>query len=114
MRLARTPIALSAVVAFLFATGAPARAEPVDDGNRAWSVRPATADGKPDKRTHYTLQGAAGGNVAQHVLVTNASKVRASFVIYGTDAFNTSTRAVDLLPPAAKATDIRSLVQVSA
>jgi hypothetical protein len=108
MRLARTAIALSAVVTFLFATGAPARAEPVDDGNRAWSVRPATADGKPDKRTHYTLQGALGGKVAEHVLVTNASKVRASFVIYGTDAFNTSTGAFDLLPAATKPTDIGS------
>ncbi|WP_432985920.1 WxL protein peptidoglycan domain-containing protein [Dactylosporangium sp. CA-233914] len=108
MKLARTTTVIATVVAFLLAAGAPARAEPNDDGNRAWSVRPATADGKPDKRTHYTLQGALGGKVEEHVLVTNSSKVRATFLIYGTDAFNTSTGAFDLLPAATKPTDIGS------
>ncbi|MEV6927933.1 DUF916 domain-containing protein [Dactylosporangium sp. NPDC051485] len=110
MKTARTYLALLAatVAAFLLATGAPARAEPADDGNRAWSVRPGTADGKPDRRTHYTLQGDLGKKVQEMVLITNSSKVKASFLVYGTDAFNTDTGAFDLLPAATKPTNIGS------
>src|SRR5262245_27389102 len=83
----------------------PAAAEP-DDGNRAWSVRPAGADGQPDKRTHYTLQGAPGNVVKDQVLVTNSSKVKETFKIYATDAFNTPTGAFDLLSADKKPIDI--------
>jgi hypothetical protein len=80
-----------------------------DDGNRAWSARPAT-EGKPDNRTHFTLQGSPGQNVIDQVMVTNSSKVDAKFDIYATDAFNTSTGAFDLLPAAKKPVDIGSWV----
>lgn len=106
-------VAAAAAVAAVL-TPAAAHAEPVDDGNRAWSLRPGTPDGKPDKRTHYTLQGTPGAAVEEKVLVTNSSKVPASFVIYGTDAFNTSTGAFDLLPAAQKPTDIGSWMQFQA
>ncbi|MET7419415.1 DUF916 domain-containing protein [Dactylosporangium sp. NPDC005555] len=108
-------VAAAAVAAVL--TPAAAHAEPVqpvDDGNRAWSLRPGTPEGKPDKRTHYTLQGTPGAAVEEKVLVTNSSKVTASFVIYGTDAFNTATGAFDLLPAAQKPTDIGSWMQFPA
>ncbi|MER7005142.1 DUF916 domain-containing protein [Dactylosporangium sp. NPDC000555] len=108
LRLASMFVTVFATVTALLLAGAPARAEPSDDGNRVWSVRPATADGKPDRRTHYTLQGDPGGKVEERVLITNSSKVRASFVVYGTDAFNTSTGAFDLLPAATKPTGIGS------
>jgi hypothetical protein len=90
------------------AAGAPGPS--TDDGDRAWSVRPAGTDGRPDTRTHYTLQGSPGDVLNDQVLVTNESKVDASFDIYGTDAFNTPTGAFDLLPAAKKPTDIGAWV----
>jgi hypothetical protein len=83
---------------------------PGDDGTRAWSVRPATAKGLPDSRTHFTLQGSPGQDVLDQVLVTNSSKVAASFDIYATDAFNTPAGAFDLLPAAKKPVDIGSWI----
>jgi hypothetical protein len=77
--------------------GAPAQLSTEDDGSKIWSVRPAGPDGKPDARTHYTLQATPGTTLTDHVLVTNLSKSAVSFSIYGTDAFNTSTGAFDLL-----------------
>jgi len=108
----RRLIALLAV-AFVLTPGV-AHAEPADDGNRAWSLRPGSSEGKPDKRTHYTLQGTPGASVPEQILITNSSKVPASFVIYGTDAFNTSTGAFDLLPAAQKPTDIGLWMQFPA
>ncbi|MDG6101778.1 DUF916 domain-containing protein [Dactylosporangium aurantiacum] len=105
---------VAALAAAAVLTPAAAHAEPADDGNRAWSLRPGTPDGKPDKRTHYTLQGVPGAAVEEQVLVTNSSKVSASFVIYGTDAFNTATGAFDLLPAAQKPTDIGTWMQFPA
>jgi hypothetical protein len=83
---------------------------PGDDGKRSWSIRPATADGKPDNRQHFTLQSAAGGTLKDQVLVTNLSKVAATFDVYATDAFNTPTGAFDLLSASAKPIDIGSWV----
>ncbi|GGM73809.1 hypothetical protein GCM10007977_089200 [Dactylosporangium sucinum] len=105
---------LLAVAAGVLLAPAAAHAEPADDGNRAWSVRPGSPEGKPDRRTHYTLQGTPGASVEEKVLVTNSSKVAASFVIYGTDAFNTSTGAFDLLPAAQKPIDIGSWIKFGA
>jgi hypothetical protein len=108
-------VAAAAVAAVLAPAAAHAEPTgPADDGNRAWSLRPGSPEGKPDKRTHYTLQGIPGAAVEEKVLVTNSSKVPASFVIYGTDAFNTSTGAFDLLPAAQKPTDIGSWMQFTA
>jgi hypothetical protein len=73
-------------------------------------MRPANASGKPDNRTHFTLQGLPGGALNDQVVVSNASKVAATFSIYGTDAFNTPTGAFDLLPAAAKPVDVGSWV----
>src|SRR5215831_13236393 len=67
--------------------GGPALA-PGDDGKRSWSIRPANAKGLPDDRQHFTLQSVPGGSLTDQVLVTNSSKVQATFDIYGTDAFN--------------------------
>lgn len=105
---------VAAVAAVAVLTPAAAHAEPADDGNRAWSLRPGTPEGKPDKRTHYTLQGTPGAAVQEKVLVTNSSKVPASFVIYGTDAFNTATGAFDLLPAARQPTGIGSWMRFDA
>ena len=91
--------------------GPAALAQPQDDGNRAWSARPASPDGQPDgARTHYTLQGSPGESVTDYVLITNSSKVTAEFDVYATDAFNTSTGSFDLLPAARKPIDIGSWV----
>lgn len=82
-----------------------------DDGNRAWSARPATPDGQPDRtRTHYTLQGSPGESITDYVLITNSSKVAAEFDVYATDAFNTDTGSFDLLPAAKKPIDIGTWV----
>ena len=90
------------------AAGVAALPLPTEDDTRSWSVRPAGADGKPDARTHYTLQGTPGGTVADQALVTNLSKVPVTFDIYGTDAFNTATGAFDLLSADRKPTDVGS------
>jgi hypothetical protein len=105
----RLIVVLAALVPFFHATAAQAQ-QPPDDGNRAWSARPATPQGQPDRRTHFTLQGAPGQAVQDHVLITNSSKVNAAFDVYATDAFNTATGAFDLLPAARKPTDIGSWV----
>lgn len=78
---------------------------PADNGQRSWAIRPATND-KPDHRTHLTLQATPGTTLKDQVLVTNDSKVEATFNLYGTDAFNTPTGAFDLLPAASKPVDI--------
>jgi Bacterial protein of unknown function (DUF916) len=84
-------------------SGTPAVA---DDGERAWSVRPATDKGEPDHRTHFTLQGGPGDTVTDYILISNASKVAATFDVYATDAFNTSAGAFDLLPAAKNPVDL--------
>ncbi|MEN3310124.1 MAG: hypothetical protein V7603_6326 [Micromonosporaceae bacterium] len=81
-----------------------------DDGVRTWSVRPAGPDGKPDARTHYTLQSALGGKISEKALVTNLSKVPVTFAVYGTDAFNTSNGAFDLLSAGHRPTDLGSWI----
>ena len=96
------------------APGSPATGAAADDGTRAWSVRPSGPDGKPDARTHFTLQGAPGESVIDQVLVSNASPVPATFEIYATDAFNTPAGAFDLLPAAKKPIDIGSWVSFPA
>lgn len=108
MRLRRLSLAVALLALATLAVPGRAAADP-DDGNRAWSVRPAT-EGKPDRRTHYTLQGAPGTTVEDQVLVTNASTVAAPFTIYATDAFNTDTGAFDLLAAAKKPVDIGAWV----
>ena len=113
-----------AVAAALFATagapGAARAAEPSrpsftaaavkykDNGVRRWAVRPAGKDGKPDARTHFTLETTGGHTVDDAALVTNASPVPVTFRVYGTDAFNNSTGAFDLLAAARKPTDVGS------
>jgi hypothetical protein len=83
--------------------GSPARAP---DGDVAWGVRPAGPDGKPDARTHYTLQSVPGGTVVDRALVTNVSKTAVTFAVYGTDAFNPPEGQFDLLSADRKPTDI--------
>jgi WxL interacting protein linking bacterial and host surfaces len=101
---------LAVLVPLTHAMTAQAQPGPSNDGNRAWSARPATPQGQPDRRTHFTLQGAPGQPVLDQVLITNSSKVAAAFDVYATDAFNTPTGAFDLLPAAKKPTDIGSWV----
>ena len=84
-------MALAATAAVLL-TPAAAHADPADDGNRAWSLRPGTADGKPDRRTHYTLQGTPGAAVEEKVLVTN----RKALFNYDFDALNTSSPLIQV------------------
>ncbi len=86
---------------------------PVDNGQRIWSVRPATSKGLPDSRTHFTLQGAPGTSFIDNMLVTNLSKATVSFNVYGTDAYNTATGAFDLLPFDRKPVDIGSWIHFS-
>ena len=111
-----------AAAAALFATagapGAARAAEPSrpssaaaivkDNGVRRWAVRPAGKDGKPDARTHFTLETTPGRTINDAALVTNASPVPVTFRVYGTDAFNNSTGAFDLLAAARKPTDVGS------
>jgi hypothetical protein len=92
-------LALVATLALIGIVPTPAMATPPvkDDGQRIWSVRPATLAGKPDDRTHFTLQGTPGSTLVDTMLVTNLSKATVSFNVYGTDAYNTPTGAFDLL-----------------
>jgi hypothetical protein len=84
--------------------GAPVR----QDDPRVWGVRPGGPDGKPDARTHYTLQATPGTTVTDNALVTNLSKVPLTLAVYGTDAFNTQDGQFDLLAADRKPTDIGS------
>jgi hypothetical protein len=105
-------VVLAALLSLAMPVSASASTQPqTDDGNRAWSARPATPDGKPDRRTHFTLQGSVRQTVLDNVLITNSSKVAAAFDVYATDAFNTPTGAFDLLPAAKKPVDIGTWVK---
>ena len=110
-----------ACAAALFATagapGAAQAAEPSpaagiakvkDDGVRRWALRPADKNGKPDARTHFTLQSNPGTTISDAALLTNMSPVTVTFRVYGTDAFNTPAGAFDLLAAARKPTDVGS------
>jgi hypothetical protein len=104
-------------VAATLAAPAVARAAPAapgDDGTRVWSARPADSGGRPDRRTHYTLQAAPKDTVNEQVLVTNSSKVAATFRIYATDAFNTPDGAYDLLAEEKKPVDVGAWVSFPA
>jgi hypothetical protein len=78
------------------------------DTTAIWGVRPATADGKPDSRTHFTLQGAPGSTITDTALVSNLSTAPLTLSVYGTDAFDTNTGQFDLLAHDRKPTDIGS------
>jgi hypothetical protein len=111
----RRTIAALAVALIALLTAAPADAAPPvapDDGSRVWAVRPAGADGKPDARTHFVLQGAPGAQVRDKVLILNSSHVPVAFSVYGTDAFNTPQGAFDLLNAATKPVDVGSWIIV--
>src|SRR5690349_17664024 len=75
----RLLVVLAVLVPLAVSPVAASAAKQPDDGNRAWSARPATPDGKPDRRTHFTLQGSVGQTVLDNVLITNSSKVSAAF-----------------------------------
>lgn len=79
-----------------------------DTGNRVWGVRPASADGKPDARTHFTLQATPGATLTDQALVTNLSDSAVTFSVYGTDAFNTTSGQFDLLSADRKPSDLGS------
>lgn len=98
-------VAACAAVAALVVPG-PAYAAPKDDGVRSWSLRPAGPDGKPDSRTHFTLQSELNQKVSDKALLTNQSKVPVAFNVYGTDAFNTAKGDFDLLSAAKRPVDI--------
>ena len=83
-----------------------AYAAPKDDGVRSWSLRPAGPDGKPDSRTHFTLQSEPNQTVSDKALLTNQSKVPVVFNVYGSDAFNTAKGEFDLLSAAKPPVDI--------
>jgi hypothetical protein len=105
---------LLVTAATLVLPSAPAMAAPgtpKDDGRRIWSVRPATAHGAPDNRTHYTLQGTPGTTLTDQVRITNLSAVPVMFSIYGTDAFNTPAGVFDLLGADKKPVDVGSWVR---
>ena len=87
---------------------APGIAKAKDDGVRRWALRPAGKDGKPDARTHFTLQSYPGKTISDAALLTNSSPVAVTFRVYGTDAFNTPAGAFDLLAAARKPTDVGS------
>jgi Bacterial protein of unknown function (DUF916) len=84
--------------------GSPVR----QDDPRVWGVRPGGPDGKPDARTHYTLQATPGSTLTDNALVTNLSKIPLTLAVYGTDAFNTPEGQFDLLAADRKPTDIGS------
>jgi hypothetical protein len=79
-----------------------------DDAAKIWSVRPAGADGKPDARTHFTLQGAPGTTLTDKALISNLSTVPITLAVYGTDARNTPDGRFDLYPADQKPTDVGS------
>jgi hypothetical protein len=86
--------------------GAPVR----QDDPRVWGVRPGSPDGKPDSRTHYTLQATPGTTLTDNTLVTNLSKNPLTLAVYGTDAFNTPNGQFDLLAADRKPSDIGSWI----
>jgi hypothetical protein len=101
-----TLFAIAGVPGASFAGPAPVAQDNKDNGVRRWSVRPAGKDGKPDTRTHFTLQSAKGGTVADAALVTNLGPRAVTFKVYGTDAFNTASGDFDLLAAAQKPTGV--------
>ena len=81
-------------------------------GAVTWSVQPSTADG-PDRRSSFTYTNLKPGTIVHdYVGVTNYSKMPVTFQVYASDAFNTTTGSLDLLPASQKPSDVGSWVSL--
>ncbi|HKE67094.1 MAG TPA: DUF916 domain-containing protein [Micromonosporaceae bacterium] len=79
-------------------------------GSITWAVQPSTANG-PDRRPTFMYTNIKPLTIIHdYVGVTNFSAMPVTFQIYATDAYNTSTGALGLLPAAQRPTDIGSWV----
>jgi hypothetical protein len=79
-------------------------------GSITWAVQPSTKDG-PDRRSSFTYTNLKPGTIVHdYVGVTNYSKTAVTFRVYASDAFNTSTGSLDLLPANEKPKDVGSWV----
>jgi hypothetical protein len=80
-------------------------------GSITWAVQPSTAKG-PDQRSTFTYTNIKPLTVvSDYVAVTNFSKMPVTFQIYASDAFNTKSGSLDLLPAAEKPRDVGSWVK---
>ncbi|WP_051275019.1 DUF916 domain-containing protein [Cellulomonas sp. URHD0024] len=110
----KTAALLTAVLVVAAAVGLTAGAAVADDATVAWSVSPATADGKLDARSRVELQLDPGAGVHDQVLVANASTVEQTFRVYGADAFNTADGGYDLQPGATTPQDVGAWITFAA
>jgi hypothetical protein len=79
-------------------------------GEITWAVQPSSLSG-PDGRSAFTYNNLKPGTViTDYVGVTNFSATAVTFTLYATDAFNTSTGSLDLLPAKQKPTDVGSWI----
>lgn len=120
-------LALAAVVS----TGTPALADPSPTpsapvpstpgggvprgapGTITWAVLPSSADG-PDKRSTFSYTNIKPGTVIHDFVgVTNYSDQPVTFNVYATDAFNTASGSLGLLPAEQKPTDVGSWVTLN-
>ena len=97
--------AAAATAASPAAAATPAETAATDPVPRTtWAVEPSTADG-PDGRVSFRLAVDPGGQVADHVTVTNFSDHPATFDVYASDGVVTEDGQFDLLPAGTKPTD---------
>jgi hypothetical protein len=81
-------------------------------GEVSWATAPAN-DRLGQDRGHFTYTLAAGTRITDALAVTNRSKATITLKVYASDAFTTSTGALDLLPAARKPVDVGSWISVS-
>lgn len=92
--------------------GSPGAAGPLKPppGSITWAVQPSSADG-PDRRSTFAYNNIKAGTVIHdYVGVTNFSDIPVTFDVYASDAFNTASGSLDLLPAAEKPRDVGSWV----
>jgi hypothetical protein len=82
-------------------------------GSITWAVQPSSGAAGPDRRTSYIYNDIAPSTIVHdYVAVTNFSKQPVTFQLYASDAFNTPTGTLDLLPAAQKSTNVGAWVTV--
>ena len=81
-------------------------------GSITWAVQPSTAEG-PDRRSAFTYSNIAPGTIVHdYVGVTNFSKMPVTFAVYASDAFNTESGSLDMLPASEQSKDVGSWVTI--
>ncbi len=102
-RIGRALLAAAIPLAGVLLPGTPAAAAP--DTSLTWSVRPTPTEKSP-QRPNFAHDLAPGQRIEDSIRVRNFGNKPLPLTIYSSDALNTSSGALDLLPAATPPSDV--------